>query len=76
MKYILVGEEAVNLFENQEWNEFEDTILENFNGDIIGWDEKEDKLSTLLEMLSGWSDFMELLPEDLETIKKNTRIEF
>lgn len=76
MKHILVGEEAVNLFENQEWNEFEDTILENFNGDIIGWDEKEDKLSTLLEMLSGWSDFMELLPEDLETIKKNTRIEF
>lgn len=72
--YILVGEQGVNTFKNEEWQIFEEFILDNFNADIISWDSKVDELSELLEMLRGWDDFIELTEEDLENIRINTKI--
>ena len=73
--FILVGEQAVSRFNNQDWEQFEEIILEDFDGDIIAWDKEADSTSTLLNMLSGWNDFIELSEQDLKDIEANTKIE-
>lgn len=73
--YILIGELAVSYFKDEDWEYFQDCILENHNGDIIAWNKETDNVSTLLDMLSGWDDFIELSEEDLTNIKLNTQIE-
>lgn len=72
--YILVGEVAVNHFQNEDWQELEESI-EICSGDLIAWDKKTDKVSTLLDMLDGWNKFIELSAEDLKNIEANTKIE-
>lgn len=72
--YILVGEVAVNHFQNEDWQELEESI-EICSGDLIAWDKKTDKVSTLLDMLDGWYKFIELSAEDLKNIETNTKIE-
>lgn len=73
--YILVGEMAVDLFENQRWGELEELLFLNQNGDILAWDNATESVSTLLDILSGWSEFVELTKEDLDDIRENTKIE-
>lgn len=73
--YILVGETAVNHFENQDWERLEELILECKGGDIIAFDNATEQISELLEQLKGWNDFIELTFEDLQLIKENTKIE-
>ena len=73
--FILVGEQAVSRFNNQDWEQFEEIILEDFDGDIIAWDKEADSTSTLLNMLRGWNDFIELSEQDLKDIEANTKIE-
>ena len=73
--FILVGEQAVSRFNNQDWEQFEEIILEDFDGDIIAWDKEADSTSTLLNMLSGWDNFIELSQQDLKDIEANTKIE-
>lgn len=74
MTHILVGESAVNHFFDKDWDKLEESILEITNGDIVGWDKETDKVSTLLDMLSGWGDFIELSADDLKDITLNTKI--
>lgn len=74
MTHILVGESAVNYFFDKEWDKLEESILEITNGDIIGWDKEKDSVATLLDMLSGWGDFIELSADDLKDITLNTKI--
>ena len=73
--FILVGEQAVSRFNNQDWKQFEETILEDFDGDIIAWDKETDSISTLLNMLNGWDNFIELSQQDLKDIETSTKIE-
>lgn len=72
--YIIVGEQAVRDFQNERWEDLETTILEYYGGDIVGWDKETDNVSTLLDMLSGWVDFIELSADDLKEITLNTKI--
>lgn len=72
--YILVGEIAINHFFNENWSELQASILMDSTGDIIAW-YKEDEVSTLLDMLGGWNEFIELSQEDLKDIESNTKIE-
>lgn len=74
MTHILVGEAAVNYLYNEDWDELEETILELNNGDIVGWEEENGSVATLLDMLSGWGEFVELSGEDLRDITLNTNI--
>ena len=73
-KHILIGERAVNYFENCEWDKLEELILELKGGDIIAWDNEIDSVSTLLDMLRGWNNFIELSEDDLFEIDNNTKI--
>lgn len=73
--FILVGEQAIIDFDNRDWKKLEELILGNQNGDIIAWDKETDKVGTLLDMLSGWNDFIELSEQDLKDIEANTKIE-
>lgn len=72
--YILVGSEAVRLLDEMDWQELEQSVLYDFNGDIVAWDKDTDDVSELLEMLKGWDDFRELSEEELEIISLNTEI--
>lgn len=72
--YILVGSEAVRLLDEMDWQELEQSILYDFNGDIVAWDKNTDDVSELLEMLNGWDDFRELSEKELEIISLNTEI--
>ena len=72
--YILVGESAVNHFYNENWSELQASILMNNTGDLIAWNKETDSVSTLLDMLSGWNDFIELSEQDLKDIEANTKI--
>jgi hypothetical protein len=74
MTHILVGESAVNHFFNEDWDELEEAILKLNNGDIVGWNEEKDSVATLLDMLSGWGEFIELSGDDLRDITLNTNI--
>lgn len=73
--YILLGEKAILDFENQDWKALENSVLEDFNGDLIAWNKETDEVSELLEQLSGWNDFIELSEQDLKDIESNTKIE-
>ena len=74
--YILCGENAVENFNEQNWNLLELNILQMNNGELISFDTSEFRngLHQLLESLSGWNSFIELSAEDLELIDKNTKI--
>ena len=73
--FILLGEQAVCDLRNEDWQSLEDSILEQFNGDLIAWDKETDEVSELLEQLKGWNDFIELSEQDLKDIEANTKIE-
>lgn len=73
--FILLGEKAILDFENQDWKELENSVLEDYNGDLIAWDKETDEVSELLEQLKGWNDFIELSEQDLKDIEANTKIE-
>lgn len=72
--YILVGSEAVRLFDEMDWQGLEQCILYDFSGDIVTWNKDVDDVSKLLDMLYGWNDFRELSKEELEIISLNTEI--
>lgn len=74
-KYILLGDQAVRCFQNEDWKNLEECVLDDFGGDIVGYDIKKDKFSTLLDMLDGWDRFIQLRKKDLKRIEKNTKIE-
>ena len=73
--FILLGEKVILDFENQDWKALENSVLEDFNGDLIAWDKETDNVSELLEQLRGWNDFIELSEQDLKDIEANTKIE-
>jgi hypothetical protein len=73
--YILVGETAVKLFLDNDFTELENLIKDYNGGDIIAWNKETDSVSTLLDMLSGWNDYIELTESDIENIKQYTKIE-
>lgn len=73
--YILIGEQSIKAFEDKDWQYLEETILEDYSGDIIGWDKDTDNVAELLEQLRGWDSFIELSTEDIIEIKENTNIE-
>ena len=69
--YILLGEVAIKHFYNEDWSEFQGSILMESRGDIIAWDKETSDVSTLLDMLSGWNQFIELSEKDLTDISLN-----
>ena len=73
--FILLGEKVILDFENQDWKALENSVLEDFNGDLIAWDKETENVSELLEQLKGWNDFIELSEQDLKDIEANTKIE-
>ena len=73
--FILLGEKAVTNFQEENWSDFQANILMDYTGDIVAWDKEADKVGTLLDMLSGWNDFIELSEQDLKDIESNTKIE-
>ena len=73
--YILLGEVAIKHFYNEDWSDFQESILMVSTGDIIAWDKGTSDVSSLLDMLSGWNEFIELSEKDLTDIKLNTQIE-
>ena len=73
--FILLGEKVILDFENQDWKALENSVLEDFNGDLIAWDKETENVSELLEQLRGWNDFIELSEQDLKDIEANTKIE-
>ena len=73
--FILLGEEAITNFQEENWSDFQANILMDYTGDIVAWDKEADKVGTLLDMLSGWNDFIELSEQDLKDIESNTKIE-
>ena len=73
--FILVGEQAVSRFNNEDWKQFEECILQDFDGDIISWSKETDEVSELLQQLQGWDNFIELSEQDLKDIETNTKIE-
>lgn len=72
--YILVGEQGVKDFINEDWESLEESILNNYDADIVAWDENTEDVSELLEMLRGWDDFTQLSQEDIKNIQNNTKI--
>lgn len=73
--FILVGERAIANFQEENWSDFQANVLMDYDGDIISWNKETDSVSTLLDMLSGWNDFIELSEQDLKDIEANTKIE-
>ena len=73
--FILLGEKAITNFQEENWSDFQANILMDYTGDIVAWDKEADKVGTLLDMLSGWNDFIELSQQDLKDIEANTKIE-
>lgn len=73
--FILIGEKAILDLENEDWKALENSVLEDFNGDLIAWDKETESVSELLEQLRGWNDFIELSEQDLKDIEANTKIE-
>lgn len=57
------------------WKYLEETILEDYSGDLIAWDKETDSVSELLEQLRDWDSFIELSEQDLKDIETNTKIE-
>ena len=73
--FILVGEQAITNFQEENWSDFQADVLMDYTGDIIAWNKETDDVSTLLDMSSGWNDFIELSEQDLKDIEANTKIE-
>lgn len=73
--FILVGEQAITNFQEENWSDFQADILMDYTGDIISWNKETDDVSELLEQLRGWNDFIELSEQDLKDIEANTKIE-
>lgn len=73
--FVLVGEQAVKDFQNENWSDFQSCILMDYQGDLIAWNKETDSVSTLLDMLQGWDSFVELSKHDLIDIENNTKIE-
>ena len=73
--FILVGEKAILDLDNNDWKALENSVLTDYNGDLIAWDKETDDVSELLEQLSGWNNFIELSEQDLKDIEANTKIE-
>lgn len=71
--FILLGEQVVINFQEENWSDLEENVLDNA-GDIIAWDKETDDVSELLEQLKGWNDFVELSEQDLKEIEANTKI--
>lgn len=75
--FILSGTEAVTNFQNGNFEELEQDILNKGNGEIYYFDYSEpNALSELLNQLDGWNEFIELSESDINEIKLNTIIEF
>lgn len=72
--YILVGEQGVKDFRNEDWESLEENLLDNYDADIVAWDKSTEDVSELLEMLRGWDDFTELSQEDIKDIQNNTKV--
>ena len=72
--YILVGEQGVKDFRNEDWKSLEENILDDYDADIVAWDKNTESVSELLEMLRGWDDFIELFQEDIKNIINNTKV--
>ena len=72
--YILVGEQGVKDFRNEDWESLEENLLDNYDADIVAWDKNTESASELLEMLRGWDDFTELSQEDIKNIENNTKV--
>lgn len=72
--YILVGEQGVKDFRNEDWESLEENILDNYDAEIVAWDKNAESVSELLEMLRGWDDFIELFQEDIKNIENNTKV--
>jgi len=72
--YILVGEQGVKDFRNEDWESLEENLLDNYDADIVAWDINTESASELLEMLRGWDDFTELSQEDIKNIENNTKV--
>lgn len=72
--YILVGEQGVKDFRNEDWESLEENLLDNYDADIVAWDKSTESVSELLEMLRGWDDFTELSQEDIKDIQNNTKV--
>ena len=73
--FILVGEQAITNFQEENWSDFQADVLMDYRGDIISWNKETDEVSELLEQLRGWNDFIELSEQDLKDIEANTKIE-
>ncbi len=73
--FILVGEQAITNFQEENWSDFQADVLMDYTGDIISWNKETDEVSELLEQLRGWNDFIELSQQDLKDIEANTKIE-
>lgn len=73
--FILVGERAIANFQEENWSDFQADILMDYTGDIISWNKETDNVSTLLNQLQGWNDFIELSEQGLKDIEANTKIE-
>lgn len=73
--FILVGEQAITNFQEENWSDFQADVLMDYRGDIISWNKETDEVSELLEQLKGWNDFIELSEQDLKDIEANTKIE-
>ena len=72
-EYFLVGEEAVKAFRNEEFQKLQD-VINQYNGDLIGWNRSNDSLSELFAMLEGWDCFCELSMSDIVEIELSTDI--
>lgn len=72
--YILVGEQGVKDFRNEDWESLEESVLDNYDADVIAWNKSTESVSELLEMLRGWDDFTELSQEDIRDIQNNTKV--
>lgn len=73
--YILIGEQSIKAFEDEDWQYLEETILEDYSGDIIGWNKETDSIAELLEQLKGYDNFILLSTKDLNKIENKTKIE-
>lgn len=75
--FILAGTESVTNFQNGNFEELEQDILNKGNGEIYYFDYSEpNALSELLNQLNGWNEFIELSESDANEIKQKTIIEF
>ena len=71
--YVLAGKSGARAFENEEWDLLEDFILEE-SSEIFAWDADNQTFQSLLNMLTGWEEFIQLSDEGIKRIEQNTNI--